>query len=68
MMGVWSAIDKAFVVSRRETVKANYDVEVCMSPRASRHDPRGLAMMVVYVVGLTLLAEYWMKRRDLLLQ
>jgi hypothetical protein len=27
-----------------------------------------LLLMVVYVVGLTLLAEYWMSRRDLLLQ
>ena len=27
-----------------------------------------LAMMVVYVVGLTLLAEYWVRKRDLLLQ
>lgn len=27
-----------------------------------------LAIMVVYVVGLTLLGEYWLKRRDLILQ
>jgi hypothetical protein len=27
-----------------------------------------LLMMAVYIVGLTLLAEYWMRRRDLLLQ
>jgi hypothetical protein len=26
-----------------------------------------LAMVVVYVVGLTLLAQYWMRKRDLLL-
>jgi hypothetical protein len=28
----------------------------------------GLAMMALYIVGLTLLAEHWMKRRDLILQ
>jgi hypothetical protein len=27
-----------------------------------------LVLMVVYVIGLTLLGEYWMSRRDLLLQ
>ncbi len=27
-----------------------------------------LVMVVLYIVGLTLLAEYWMARRDLLLQ
>jgi hypothetical protein len=27
-----------------------------------------LAMSIVYIVGLTLLGEYWLRKRDLILQ